>query len=260
VVRLGNSRPTVAHHRQRGGIFFKFLFLLCLLCFAFAIYLVRHPLLRLAGGFWIVDDGPAYSDAIVVLGDDTYGGDRAARAAELFKAGWAPRVVASGRFLRPYASITDLEEHDLKNDGVPQQAIVRFQHHAENTKEEAQALRQLVLQQGWKRILLVTSNYHTRRARYICARTFPAGTVLRVVPANDSEYDPNNWWKTRRGVVIFSHEFMGMLVSLWEMRRQDVQTVDSALLVVHSVMRYVRDSGPDPVYRCSWLYYSAPTA
>ena len=221
---------------ERGGIIFKFMLLVFFACFVFVIYLARHPLLRLAGGFWIVDDGPAYSDAIVVLSDDNYGGDRAAEAAKLFKAGWAPRVVASGRLLRPYASISELMEHDLKDDGVPQDAIIRFDHHAGNTKDEAAALRQLILQHGWKRILLVTSNYHTRRARYICARTFPAGTVLRVVPAPDSEYDPNHWWETRRGLVIFTHELVGMVVSLWEMRHQDVQTTDSALLVVHSVM------------------------
>jgi uncharacterized SAM-binding protein YcdF (DUF218 family) len=230
--------PPIARDAQRGGIFFKLLALLLLACFVFVIYLARHPLLRLAGGFWVVDDRPAYADAIVILGDDNYNGDRAARAAELFKAGWAPRIVASGRFLRPYVSITDLEEHDLKNDGVPEQAIVRFQHRAQNTREEAAALRRLILQQGWKRILLVTSNYHTRRSRYICRRTFPAGTVLRVVPARDSEYDPDHWWEVRGGQVIFWHEFVGMFVAIWEMRRQDVQTVDAGLLVVHYVMGF----------------------
>ena len=73
-------------------------------------------------------------------------------------------------------------EHDLKDDGVPQDAIIRFDHHAGNTKDEAAALRQLILQRGWKRILLVTFNYHTRRARYICARTFPPGTGRTGVP------------------------------------------------------------------------------
>ena len=231
MLRFGSPARGTAHDAQRGGIIFKFLLLLCFACFLFVIYLARHPLLRLAGDFWIVDDGPAYSDAIVILGDDNYGGDRAAEAAMLFKAGWAPRVVASGRFLRPYASIAELEERDLKNDGVPQDAVIRFEQHASNTKDEAAALRQLIQQRGWKRILLVTSNYHTRRARYICARMFPAGTVLRVVPAPDSEYDPNHWWETRRGLVIFTHEFVGMVVSLWEMRHQDDQTTDSVLLL-----------------------------
>jgi uncharacterized SAM-binding protein YcdF (DUF218 family) len=216
---------------QRGGIFFRLLFLLCFLLFLLAIYLVRHPLMRLAGGFWVVDDTPAPSDAIVILGDDNFNGDRAARAAQLFKAGWAPRVVASGRYLRPYASIAELEEHDLMNDGVPKDAIVPAEHHAANTREEAAALRQLFISHGWRRILLVTSSYHTRRSRYIFARMLSPGTVLRVVPARDSEYDPDNWWRTRRGETIFFHEFVGMFVALWEMRHNDVQTSETALVV-----------------------------
>jgi len=222
----GGFRPS--RNTQRGGIFFRLLFLLCFLFFLFVIYLVRHPLLRFAGDFWVVDDGPAPSDAIVVLGDDNYNGDRASRAAALFKAGWAPRVVASGRGLRSYASVAELEQHDLAVDGVPQDAIVRFDHRAEDTREEALALRQLVFQRGWKRILIVTSNYHTRRSRYIFARTLPSGTALRVVPAPDPEYDPERWWYTRRGVTIFSHELLGMVDALWEMRHNDVQTSDSA--------------------------------
>jgi len=215
---------------ERGGIIFRLLLLACFLSLLFAIYLVRHPLLRLAGNFWIIDDSPAYADAIVILGDDNYNGDRAARAASLFKAGWAPRVVASGRYLRPYASIAELEQHDLEGDGVPKDAIVRFEHRARDTHEEAIALRQLISSKGWKRIIVVTSTYHTRRSRYICSRLFPPGTLLRVVPASDGEYDPNNWWTTRAGFEIFGHELAGMVVTLWEMRHDDVQTRDSALL------------------------------
>src|SRR5208282_2235482 len=99
-------------------------------------YLVRQPVLRLAGGFWVVDEAPQAADAIVMLGDDNYNADRATRAAELFKAGWAPRIVASGRYLRPYASIADLEAHDLSDRGVPATAVVRLAHHAEDTHEE----------------------------------------------------------------------------------------------------------------------------
>jgi uncharacterized SAM-binding protein YcdF (DUF218 family) len=216
-------------NRQRGGIFFRLLFLLFLLFVLFVLYIVRHPLLRLTGRFWIVDDAPAASDAIVILGDDNYDGDRATRAAELFKAGWAPRIIASGRYLRPYASIAELEERDLLNRGVPASAIVRLAHRAENTREEAVVLSQLVSARGWKRIIVVTSNYHTRRSLYICARTFPPGTVLRVASARDSEYDPDNWWRTRRGVKIFAHEFLGMFVAMWELRHSDVQTSDSSL-------------------------------
>jgi uncharacterized SAM-binding protein YcdF (DUF218 family) len=216
---------------QRGGIIFRFLFFICFLFLLFLIYLARRPLLGFAGGFWVVNDKPEASDAIVILGDDNYGGDRATRAAQLFKDGMAPRIVASGRYLRPYATIAELEQRDLTDHGVPAAAIVRFDQHAGNTKDEAAALTQLISSRGWKRILLVTSNYHTRRARYICERIFPAGTIILVVAAPDSEYDPHSWWHTRAGQKIFAHECAGMLLAIWEMRDSSVRTSESTLLL-----------------------------
>ncbi|HXX71148.1 MAG TPA: YdcF family protein [Candidatus Acidoferrum sp.] len=197
-----------------------------------ALYLVRHPLLRLMGGFWVIDETPAQADAIVMLGDDDFSADRAARAAQLYRAGWAPRVVASGRYLRPYASIAELEQHDLEERGVPATDVVRFTQKAENTREETAALAQLISSRGWKRILLVTSNYHTRRSRYLAERQFPSGTTLRVVAAPDSDYDPDGWWRTRNGLRIFTGECVAMLVSIWEMRYRDVQTTESGLVQV----------------------------
>lgn len=216
---------------QRGGIFFRLIFLLFLACFIFAVYLVRHPLMRLAGNFWVVDDGPSASDAIVILGDDNYEGDRAARAAEVLKAGWAPRVIASGRYLRPYESIAQLEQHDLTDRGVPASAIVVFAHRAQNTREEAEAIGQFISARGWKRILVVTSNYHTRRARYILARVLPAGTEMRMLSAKDKNYDPDNWWHTRRGTKLFFHECVGMIVAMWELRNQNARTTTTGALL-----------------------------
>jgi len=215
---------------QRGGIIFRLLFFLCFIFFLFVIFLARRPLLGVAGSFWVVSDQPAPSDAIAILGDDNFQGDRARRAAELFKAGMAPHIIASGRYLRPYATIAELEQHDLIDRGVPASAIVRLDQHAENTRDEAYAIAQLISARGWKRIILVTSNYHTRRSRYICQRAFPAGTILLVVAAPDSEYDPHSWWRTRAGTKIFAHECVGMLLAMWEMRNTSIRTTDSALL------------------------------
>ena len=176
-------------------------------------------MLRLAGDIWIIDDAPVRADAIVVLGDDNYHADRAARAAELFKAGWAPRVVASGRFLRPYVSIAELTEHDLKDRGVPTDAIVRLTHRAENTREEIDVIVHLAEAKHWTRVLIVTSNYHTRRTRMIATRMFPESDDLRVISAPDADYNPNTWWQSRLGQKLFLHEFVGYAVAMWEIRR-----------------------------------------
>lgn len=216
--------PEPFSHPERGGIFFRLLFLIFLLAFLGILYLLRGPILRIAGGFWVVDEPAQNSDAIVILSDDDYDADRASRAAQLYKDGRAPHVVASGRYLRPYASITELMEHDLVERGVPASAVVRFPHHARDTREEAAALAPFLVSRGWKKILVVTSNFHSRRAEFIFARTLNPGTELRVVAATARDYDPDNWWKTREGVRVFFHESVGMVVALWEMRHSDVQT------------------------------------
>jgi uncharacterized SAM-binding protein YcdF (DUF218 family) len=253
------SRTRGRSSSQRGGIFFRLLFLLCFLVLLFLVYLARHPLLRIAGNFWIVDEGPVASDAIVILGDDNFYGERAARAADLLKAGWAPRVVASGRFLRPYASIAELEARDLTDHGVPASAIVRLDHHAEDTRDEAVAIAQLLASRGWKRVIVVTSNFHTRRSRYICERLFPPGTTLRVVAAHDSDFDPDNWWHTRLGVKIFAHELVGMVVAMWELRGNNVQTSESGeLRSPHLSVGGLDVSATALVYSDLRLYYSFP--
>jgi uncharacterized SAM-binding protein YcdF (DUF218 family) len=209
---------------QRGGVIFKLLFLIFFVVLLAILYLVRVPLLRFAGEFWIVDDAPESSDVIIVLSGDNYDAVRAARAAALFRAGMAPHVVATGRSLRSYATTTDLMKRDLADHGVPAAAIIPLTHRADDTREEAFAVSEFVHTHGWKKILLVTSNYHTRRSEYIYERILPPGTQLRVISAPDIEYDPQSWWRTREGLKLFFHEAGGYLAALWEMRHNNART------------------------------------
>lgn len=205
-------------HAERGGILYKLVVVLCFLVVCGLIYLIRHPLLRLVGGFWVVEDPLERADALIILSDDNYYADRATRAVELYRQGLAPVVVASGRRLRPYAGIAELMEHDLFERGVPKQAIIKFPQMGDNTREEAAALRTLVEERRWQRVLVVTSNSHTRRARYVFTRVFPSAVAVRIASARDSDYDPEHWWETRKGQKRFFHEALGIVVAWWELR------------------------------------------
>jgi uncharacterized SAM-binding protein YcdF (DUF218 family) len=216
---------------EQGGIFFRLIFFLLLFGFVVLIYMARQPLLRFAGEYWVVDEPSAQSDALIVLGDDDYAADRAFHAAELYREGVAPVVVASGRMLRKDFSIADVMAHDLESFGVPAKSVVKLTHRAQNTRDEAAEVARLIQSRGWKRVLVVTSNYHARRARFIFERTLPANLTLRVSGARDSEFDPSRWWQTRQGQKLFFTELAGYLVARWELRNGPAGENESALAI-----------------------------
>ena len=208
------------HRAERGGIIATLVALVFLVVLLGGIYLARHPLLRFIGEGLVVEDPLEKSDAIIVLSDDNFYADRATRAAELFRQDLAPVVVASGIRLRPNAGIAELMTHDLIERGVPKEHIIPFPQDADSTREEAEALRKLVQEKRWKSVIVVTSNYHTRRAKYIFKRVLGGGVVVRFASARDGDFDPAHWYEHRRSVRRFVHEVAGYFAAWWELRGQ----------------------------------------
>jgi uncharacterized SAM-binding protein YcdF (DUF218 family) len=207
----------VQRRGEQGGFLVNLVVLLSFAALCVLLYLVRHPLMRYAAESWIVDEPAPHADAILVLGDDNFYADRATRATELYRQGVAPIVVASGRRLRPNAGMSELMDHDLVQRGVPKEKVVRFAHDADSTREEAAALARLVQERNWKSVVVVTSNYHSRRARYIFRQMFPAGIAVSVASARDGDFDPQRWWEKRKSSKLFAREIAGMLLALWEL-------------------------------------------
>ena len=202
---------------ERGGILTRFVALLFLAILLVVLFFFRYDLMAAAGRWLVVSDTLEPSNVIIQLSGDNYYADRAARAAQLYQAGWAPLVVASGGEIRPYLSECQLEEHDLELDGVPARAIYPFVQNDLYTLQEARDLLQLCRQKKWTRVIVVTSNYHTRRARYIFRHVFPSSIAVRVTPANDVDFNPAGWWKTRLGEKIFFREYAALCVAFWEL-------------------------------------------
>lgn len=202
---------------EAGGILIKLIVSLFLLTFFLGLYFVRHPIFRFAAESWVIKDPLEKADVLIVLSDDNFYADRATRAAELFREGKAPLVVASGRRLRPSAGIAELMEHDLVERGVPKDKILRFAQDRDSTREEAEALAKLAKTKKWHKAIVVTSNYHTRRARYIFRHVFPQDIEIRVASARDGDFDPENWWEKRESTKLFVREITGMMVTIWEL-------------------------------------------
>jgi uncharacterized SAM-binding protein YcdF (DUF218 family) len=202
---------------ERGGLIVRLAGLVFLAIVALALFFARFALMRAAGEWLVVGDALQPSNAIIVLSGDDVDGNRAARAAQLYKAGWAPVVVASGSEIRTYLSEADLEMRDLESGGVSAKAIVPLRQQALYTLQESRDLLQLCRAQHWTKVIVVTSNYHTRRARYIFRHIFPPSIQVRVTPSADAAFHPDSWWETREGTKTFARETAALCVAFWEL-------------------------------------------
>lgn len=204
---------------QRGGIVLWLLVLLLLAGLGGIIYAARRPLLRAFAAWWVVDERLEKSQAIVVLGGDSVLGDRVRHAVELYRRGWAPRVILSGSPLRTYYSETELMEREAANLGLPPDALLVFRHNAYSTLHEAMALRRFLAEHNLRRIIVVTSNLHTRRARTIFHAVLRRhGTQVRFSAAPDVRFPPGRWWEEREARAALFMELVKTVHTWWELR------------------------------------------
>jgi uncharacterized SAM-binding protein YcdF (DUF218 family) len=174
---------------------------------ALLAYAGRVTLLTAVGRFLVSVDPPAAADAIVVLAGGTP--EREIGAADLFRAGFAPRVVLTrepepgGRDAlrrRGVAVPTIIEERQqmLARLGVPPAAQIVLPDTVESTWAEARAVHAWMGQSGARSLLVVTAPFHTARARFVFRREFRGDQrVLRMIAADPGSFGPGRWWQTR---------------------------------------------------------------
>lgn len=204
---------------ERGGIVYKFLTLALIAGLLFLVYLAHDPLLRAFIEWWIVDEAPEEVQAIVVLSGDSVFGDRLRHGADLYRQGYAVRLILSGRAIRANFSEAELMEREALAQGVPAGALLLVRHSGDSTLEAALALRQFLAEQKIRSIIVVTSNFHTRRARKIFRRVLrQTGVQVRVSASSDVRFNPRRWWKTRTGRKHMVLELLKFLNTWWELR------------------------------------------
>lgn len=151
------------------------------------------------------EDPLAASDAIVLL----LGGpvDRPARVAELYRRGLAP-VVLMGRTKSVPFDECKVHRRALIREGVPPTAIrILPGDPVENTHDEALRVRDYVRSHRIRRITVVTTAYHTARARWMFRKALrDTGIDVRVAASRDPRFSEADWYTSDIGVRIYRLE------------------------------------------------------
>ena len=160
----------------------------------------------------IVDEPLAPADFIFVLGGDT--DLRLAHAARLFHQRTAPRVVIMAAPLHS-ASVPGTNSDPaypfvqiLRQRGVPDSAITVLRvRGVDSTRDEGRVLRRYLQMNSALRAIVVTSGYHTRRARWTIRRQLQGiPTEIRVSASPDPGFNASTWWQTEEGFVTYLTE------------------------------------------------------
>ncbi len=196
------------------------------LVIAVALWVGREPILRAAGHFVVVDQEPRAADAIVVLSGSVP--DRILEAVDLYDAGYSRLIVLcaepeneGARQLRERGVVLP-RGHEINVSiasqlGVPEPAMVAVERPPGSTFTEALAILEYLKARGARSMLLVTSQYHTRRAGLIYRHLADGAIEVITRPARSGGFDPDRWWHDRVSVrrVLIEYQKIAMF-QLWD--------------------------------------------
>lgn len=157
------------------------------------------------GNALVVSEEPFPADAVVVLAGDRFG-RRILKGAELVRQGFAPAAYISGPCDYYGTCESDSAIDFAVKHGYPRSSFVGVPHSALSTLEEAGVFARELRSRGVKRYILVTSDYHTRRACGLFRKATP-GLEMRCVAAGDQFFRAGSWWKHRESRKAVFLEF-----------------------------------------------------
>lgn len=203
--------------RRRAAIL---AFVACAALAGVGLWLSAPAWLPTSGRWLDVGESPVKADYVMVLG----GGPniRPFAAAAIFRAGLAPTVLISHTM--PSASDVDagvpadveMSRAVLRRRQVPDERIIAVGQGNASTHDEARALAAYLQRHPAQRVLIVTHDFHTRRAARIMRRCLAGQPVEVVMVSAPSErFRLDAWWRTEEGFVTVLGENLKLLAYLF---------------------------------------------
>jgi len=214
---------------QKKVPFYRRMWILAPLALMAFVFLISGSLFRIMGGMIVVSNRPSPSDAAVVLNSGLEYYPRLIQAADLYRQGLAAHVVINGN--RKTDSLRDLERRGFKRCcpwdsdavgiltmlGVPEAKIIRISNEdAYDTVSEAEVVGPELINRKWATVIITTSKFHSRRAKFIWQKMYASRFKIFMVSAKTDPYDPNNWWKDGRQIRWVLTEYGAWIFYWWK--------------------------------------------
>jgi DUF218 domain len=160
-------------------------------------------------GRLLVVDAPQHSDLILVLAGET--DRRPARALQLLDQGYGRRLMIDVPAAARIYGFTDAQLAEKYIQSLPQAASIRVcSIQGLSTREESHDVAKCLGSDEGTRVLIVTSDFHTRRALSILRHELP-GKSFSVAAVGDDKQFGTRWWTQRQWAKTCLDEWLRLL-------------------------------------------------
>jgi len=107
--------------------------------------------------------------------------------------------------------VTDSSIGVLRRLGVPQERIIELRPPGgvSHTSDEAKAVLNYYRDNPFRKLIVVTSDLHSRRAKFTFERFLKGKPVkIMLAPVTDLKYGADNWWRSEDGIIGCQEEYI----------------------------------------------------
>lgn len=177
------------------------------------VWFLAGSLLAFAGRWLDVGETPHKADYALVLGGDE--NVRPFVAAALWRAGYVRKVLVSRVADSPAVEEgLAIPTHDviravLRVRDVPEANIVVLDTPCSTTRDEAVTLARYLEREPSATVLVVTNDFHTRRARWVIRKSLgDRASQATMISAPTEAFSLDGWWRSQAGFRFVVNEYL----------------------------------------------------
>ena len=168
------------------------------------------------GKFLVQSDKLEKADAIAVFSGDN--GPRTEKGVELLKEGYADYLILSGGKVYDDVTMAELMKNHAIKLGVDESKIL-IDDEAATTNENADFTADIIEENNFKSVIVVTSDYHTRRSKLAMEKALEDTLIdgekvfVSVTPSKEEKFT-TKWWTSGNSVLMVISEYL-KLAGYW---------------------------------------------
>lgn len=205
-------------------------FILVLLSIVLLSIVFLEKILLSYGSFFMINTAKKGADGIVVLaGNDI---TRVKKAIELKKEGYSKKIyiTSAKEYSKNYLSVYKSRANEIAEifsvEKEQYEYIKSYKDGATSTFDEAYDVANFVKINSLKGVIIVTDEFHTKRALYAFKKIFKKQNIdikIEVAGAKNSIFNAHNWYKTEDGLSSLISE--GMKYILYHFIDRNLESV-----------------------------------